>query len=104
MDAQELLTLIAGNGNISRGNRVDVWESRDIFALVTNIVNYVDAQGFVDVEDSHRHLKSLLGGVISDDIILMYETANCEVCGSHFLPYDGQEFNVCSECFYSGGG
>ena len=69
-------------------------------ALISNIINYVEDQGFVDVEDSHDALNHLLEGVIPNDVIEKYQTKECELCTRAVLPYDEQEFDtVCEACW-----
>ena len=57
--------------------------------LVSNIIEYVKDQGFVDAEDAHAHLKSLLDGAfgIKENEIELYRAPDCGRCGKYTTDY-----------------
>ena len=70
--------------------------------LISNIIKYVASQGFVDKEDAHAHLKSLLGGAfgISEYEIKLHRAPVCEECGE-YSPYGLWECDnkmLCKDC------
>jgi len=74
MDSQEFYDYIIDNFNLGGT------ASR----LVSNIVEYVKNQDFVEAEDAQHHLKSLLDGAfgIEEHEIKLYRAPQCEKCSN----------------------
>jgi len=92
MDEREFYDYIMENFNL------DGTASR----LVDNIITYVKDENFVDAEDAHTHLISLLGGAfgIEDSEIKLYRAPECEICGA-YAPnglYEQNDKLLCSDC------
>jgi hypothetical protein len=74
MNARELYDYILENFNLG-GTAA---------RLVDNILQYIEGQGFVDEEDAHCHLSSLLDGFgMEEHEFKLYRAPECETCGKY---------------------
>jgi len=93
MDERELFNYIQKHYNL------DGTSSR----LVNNIIQYVESQGFVDAEDAHAHLSSLLRGAfgIMKREVQLYRAPCCCVCGEYVTGRNAEDADdtlSCKDC------
>ena len=69
--------------------------------LVSNIIEYIRDQEFIDAEDAQAHLKYLLDGAfgIEEREIKLYRAVQCEECGEYTpYPTDLSGRVLCYDC------